>query len=505
MTTKDTKDTKDTKGRGQIKAFFQDTRRGITLCRGDCRKVLATLPAESIDACVCDPPYDLTSGKRGGSGPASLNTSSPAGLSRVTTGFMGKTWDGTGVAFDPATWAEVLRVLKPGAHLLAFGGTRTYHRMATAIEDAGFEIRDCVMWIYGQGFPKSLDVSKAIDKRNGHPRQRIRGVRSGVVAGTYAQDAWSKEFKDSVLSSDPITPAARQWQGYGTALKPAYEPIIVARKPVAGTIVDNVLKHGTGALNIDATRVGTTEAICAHYGTNGAAGHTFGNRQEYVPGIAGTVFNTQGRFPSNLILSHHPECRKVGTKKVKSSVAGAPQQLKTSKGCKGRAWANDASRHPEGHPVNEGLEKPGYADADGLETVDDYVCHPDCPMKLFPETGPSRSGGVAGWQDKYVGGTYSRIERTGYDEAPGSAARFFYCAKTSRKERGEGNTHPTVKPQSLMRYLVRLVTPPGGLVLDPFLGSGSTALAAIAEGFCILGIEQDAGYLRIAKRRLANT
>lgn len=224
----------------------------IRIITGDCRDVLRTLPEASVDSIVTDPPYHLTAGKKGGSGPASVNLESPYGRARVTTGFMGMTWDGGDVAMRPETWAECLRVLKPGGHLLAFSGTRTYHRMVCAIEDAGFEIRDQIGWAYGSGFPKSLDVSKAIDKAAGEyvpgevlPSSRTSGESNTGIASTFR----------AKTAANPQTEAARQWQGWGTALKPAWEPICVARKPLIGTVAENVLTHGTGALNIDGCRV----------------------------------------------------------------------------------------------------------------------------------------------------------------------------------------------------------------------------------------------------------
>ena len=207
------------------------------LLAGDCLALMPTLDRESVDAIVTDPPYGLK--------------------------FMGKQWDHGIPGF--AFWREAFHVVKPGAHLVAFGGTRTFHRLTCAIEDAGWEIRDCLSYLYGSGFPKSLDVSKAIDKAAGAVRERIRGVRSGVVGATFAQDAWSKEFKDSVLSSDPLTDAAKQWDGWGTALKPAWEPIILARKPLVGTVAANVQQHGTGGLNIDGCRIGTGGQMTAEH------------------------------------------------------------------------------------------------------------------------------------------------------------------------------------------------------------------------------------------------
>ena len=423
----------------------------IDIHHGDCREVMATLDAESVDAIVCDPPYGLS--------------------------FMGKGWDHgvPGVEF----WTEALRVAKPGAHLLAFGGTRTYHRLACAIEDAGWEIRDCVMWVYGSGFPKSHDVSKAIDKAAGAERERIRGVRSGVVGATYAGDEWSREFKDSVLSPDPITDAARQWSGWGTALKPAWEPIIVARKPLVGTVAQNVLTHGTGAINVDGCRVASSDQIAA------------------VTGKA-TLCGTRDGYDRP--WKHDPAALAARQKRANAAIEKA----------------NTLGRWPA-NLIHDGSDE---------------------VVGLFPQTtSGSRKAGrhlVAGGQGRY--GLFSEGDLPEIVGDSGSAARFFYCAKANKADRDEGceglgererggnrpgskdntgkfpdhdhrvlggNHHPTVKPTDLMRYLCRLVTPPGGVVLDPFTGSGSTGKAAILEGFRFIGIEREAEYVEIAKARIA--
>jgi site-specific DNA-methyltransferase (adenine-specific) len=271
--------------------------------------VLPSLTAASVDAVVTDPPYDLTTiGRTLQLRGASVNPRTGRVRSnrrRQAKGFMGQSWDGTGVAFRAETWAAVLRVLKPGGHLLAFGGPRTYHRMTCAIEDGGFEVRDCLLWLYGQGFPKSLDVSKAIDKAAGAKRDRIRGVRSGVVGSTYASDQGSLAYKDSVLCEEPITEDAARWRGWGTALKPAWEPIILARKPLSeSSVAANVLKHGTGALNIDACRIGTDDVRsrgvrkpgCQRFGGQNHRPHHEGEPAETVHGSA------CGRWPANVAL-----------------------------------------------------------------------------------------------------------------------------------------------------------------------------------------------------------
>ena len=474
---------------------------------GDCREVMPTLHPESVDSIVSDPPYGLS--------------------------FMGKGWDHgvPGVEF----WAEALRVAKPGAHLLAFGGTRTYHRLACAIEDAGWEIRDCVMWVYASGFPKSHDVSKAIDKRGGAvadfaafrdavkasmlankvTRSQLqtalgnfmlahyltagsqpaiptladyRIIRDTVGLGTEWDALFNDEAEREVVGQGkrnggppqpmwddndgrkwditaPATAAAKQWDGWGTSLKPAYEPIIVARKPLCGTVAENVLTHGTGGINVDGCRVGI------EHGDQKSEGGRVLSRQQENSGFGGgwgtttaSLDDGKGRWPANVIHDGSDEVV-AGFPNVKAGVAVRKNQTVS-------------------HFGNAGSPQPdlGYADS-------------------------------------------------------GSAARFFYCAKASKADRDEGcegllirqtiggcgtadpngddvcgkygsvksparNHHPTVKPTALMRYLCRLVTPPGGVVLDPFTGSGSTGKAAILEGFRFIGIEREAEYVEIAKARI---
>lgn len=383
---------------------------------GDCREVMATLDAASVDAVVCDPPYGLS--------------------------FMGKGWDHgvPGVEF----WAEALRVAKPGAHLLAFGGTRTYHRLACAIEDAGWEIRDCVMWVYGSGFPKSHDVSKAIDKAAGAKREVV-GVRPGhedfvhrtdAHSGGGRREGWNRPWQDDAdkvalhhMATAPATDAARQWSGWGTALKPAWEPIIVARKPLIGTVAENVLTHGTGGINVDGCRVGTDGGTRR----DGKADKPNDAGWENMRGH-GIATLASGRWPANVIH-------------------------------------------------------------DGNDEV----------VGLFPDTASgSRKAGrhvIAGRQGRY--GLFAEGELPEIVGDSGSAARFFYCAKASKADRSADNHHPTVKPTALMRYLCRLVTPPGGVVLDPFIGSGSTGKAAVMEGFDFIGIEREAEYVETARARIA--
>ena len=374
---------------------------------GNCSEVMAGMDAASVDAIVCDPPYGLK--------------------------FMGKAWD-HGVPGVPF-WTAALRVAKPGAHLLAFGGTRTHHRLACAIEDAGWEIRDCLMWLYGSGFPKSHDVSKAIDKATGAEREVVAlnpNSRPAKRKGGAGFDATvgGEPLGDMCITA-PATHEAQQWSGWGTALKPAWEPIIMARKPLDGTVANNTLTHGCGGLNIDGCRV------------------------EGVP--PSTV---QGQSDNKEIYA-------------------ADQRDK-------RAF----TPHPTGR-------WPANVIHDGSQEV----------LDGFPETksaGKARVGGKAtqGGEGGLLGVGNHEGNGMRYGDNGGSAARFFYCAKANKKDRGDGNTHPTVKPTALMQYLCRLVTPPGGTVLDPFAGSGSTLLAAHAEGFSSIGIEINPTYCDLIAARL---
>ncbi len=423
--------------------------------------VLKTIPDDSIDSIVTDPPYEL--------------------------GFMGKKWDNTGIAYSVELWSECLRVLKPGGHLLSFGGSRTYHRMACAIEDAGFEIRDQIMWVYGSGFPKSLDVSKAIDKATGAERQIVRdeitdlfGTREelrqkpaygiGANSGVFAGHAAGAMAKETLCATDE----ANTWQGWGTALKPAHEPIVMARKPLGEkTVAENVLRHGTGAINIDGCRVGN----------------------EKLGG--GTM----------------PDLRDVG---AMSKAATGIDKL-------------SFGQNPRPAIRKEQPSYTGRFPANFIHDGSDEV------LALFPDTGESTGGRIGkksmGNVTNVPAGQFTAGD-PGYGDS-GSAARFFYCAKAGKAERNAGleapptvkggsmtgaeyrpdrptnhpirqNFHPTVKPVALMRYLVRMVTPPHGTVLDPFTGSGTTGKAAILEGLTFIGIEQAAEYIPIAEGRMTH-
>lgn len=397
---------------------------------GDCLEVMDKLEADSIDAIITDPPYELN--------------------------FMGKGWDNAGVSFNKETWVKCLRLLKPGGYLLAFGGSRTFHRIACAIEDAGFEIRDTIMWIYGSGFPKSMNISKGIEDKNKY------GKANTIAKRKVGQNSDGKEYKVIQTNNGamgekkivnrreykPVDSSAKQWSGWGTCLKPAFEPIIVARKPFKGSLVDNILEHGVGGLNIDECRV----------------------RNEEQAQLSKNV--ASGRFPANIIHDGSEE-----------ATGGMPK----TKGCQGK-----------------GFKKGDY-------------------------------------KSSAVNTTFSRGDCVPYNDF-GSASRYFYCAKASKRDRDEGldefeektkvfngkpqssskeikdvekrftthlrNTHPTVKPTALMQYLVRLVCPKGSVILDPFMGSGSTGKATAYEnkdrnaGYSFIGIEQDEQYLEIAKARI---
>jgi site-specific DNA-methyltransferase (adenine-specific) len=381
----------------------------IRVLTGDCLDVLPTLGEASVDACVTDPPYGLS--------------------------FMGKNWD-HGVPGIPF-WKAVFRVLKPGGHLLAFGGSRTYHRLACAIEDAGFEIRDQIMWLYGSGFPKSLDVSKAIDKAAGAEREVVGESRTRQQVQEHKEQShggWNgmETENGGVLVTAPATDAARKWQGWGTALKPAHEPIILARKPLIGTVAANVLAHGAGALNIGACRVKGAESTVRnnHGGTGNPEQWRTGNGNDFQSG------SEIGRWPANLIHD--------GSEEV---VGAFPEST---------SGLMKAGTRPIGQRAIYGQDaKAGY------ETTRDY----------------------------------------GNDS--GSAARFFYTAKADKGDR-LSSKHPTVKPVDLMAYLCRLVCPPGGIVLDPFAGSGSTGMACMRDGFDAILIEREAEYVADIKRRIAH-
>jgi site-specific DNA-methyltransferase (adenine-specific) len=384
------------------------------------------LAGELFDACVTDPPYNLVSiVKRFGGANAAAAKGNTAFM-RVSKGFMSQKWDGTGIAFDPDTWRAAYDVLKPGAHLVAFGSPRTFHRMICAIEDAGFEIRDTLMWVFGTGFPKSHDVAKGIDKAAGSLEARGHGLN---VAGQNVQLNQNKEFRsdhpDYVLWS-PDTLEAAVWTGFGTALKPAFEPIILARKPLDGTVAGNTLKHGVGGLNIDGCRIpGTTVKWDKPRGGIWQTDAT----------AEGSLVPSEGRYPANLLHD--------GSDEVIACFPDSAGQLARAK--------TDGT--PKGNKIY-GASNHG------------------------PNANPEPRGDS------------------------GSAARFFYSAKANKTDRA-GSGHPTIKPLALMRWLCRLVCPPGGRILDPFAGSGSTLQAAYEEGFSSVGCEMEPEYVLDIMQRLS--
>jgi DNA modification methylase len=474
------------------------------ILHGNNLDILPTLADNSIDSIVTDPPYEL--------------------------GFMGKKWDSSGIAYSVELWQQCLRVLKPGGHLLSFGGTRTYHRVAVAIEDAGFELRDSIAWLYGSGFPKSLDVSKAIDKAAGAEREKriSQPTQERTEKGELLKNQRCNDCGKATFSSNPcvcprpdkvaITPEAQQWQGWGTALKPAFEPVIVARKPIEGTVANNVLKWGTGGLNIDGSRIGT-ETI-PQYQRTVVNGKAIGGKAVGIPQISNSITTyTQGRWPANVILGHTQSCQPTG-KTIKNKT-GAGKRTATF-GTQDTQSGGDGSGGWSGYEYQTEI----------------YDCVDGCPVKLLDEQSgtstskPFVSDGKKHLSNAKSGGAMSFAGSSHNDS--GGASRFFYVAKASKRDRNEGleelplgqskfgnqketvdgslnskhrgeprqNFHPTVKPTSLMEYLIKLVTPPNGTVLDPFTGSGSTGKAAILQGFDFIGIEMTEEYLPIIEGRL---
>lgn len=390
----------------------------VSVVQGDCIEVMRKWKAESVDAIVCDPPYflefmgkdwdkieEVSKANRGTltnmvnpNGKAKFKTKAPAFDTSASKGHKMQEWH--------LSWAkEALRVLKPGGHLIAFSGTRTYHRLGSAIEDAGFEVRDTIAWLYGSGFAKGLNVGKAMEKAGG------------------------------------LDEEAKQWEGWNTTLKPGIEPAVLARKPLAGVIIDNVLEHGTGAMNIDACRIPSGGTHGSAQDAGQGAGYEAHNKpgRKYGAGLGGIISapHPAGRWPANVIHDGSPEVL-VRFPHTKSGTGAVKR--KSAKGYR-RPHALGAESCPEGTPALS------YGDE-------------------------------------------------------GSAARFYYCAKASPSERGEGNNHATVKPVALMEYLLKLVVPPGGIALDPFCGSGTTLVAAVNRGINCIGIEKNPDYVKIAKKRI---
>lgn len=438
----------------------------MTLLLGDSLERLKELEANSVDSVVCDPPYGLA--------------------------FMNKKWD-----YDVPSvelWREVLRVLKPGGHLLSFGGTRTYHRMVVAIEDAGFEIRDMLSWLYGSGFPKSMDVSKAIDKQAGAEREVV-GLNPNHRGESQMINPFTKSLGQNGNLTAPATDDAKRWQGFGTALKPAVEPIVMARKPLEKglTVAANVLKHGTGSLNIDASRIGivggTAKANIKVGEVNGdRAGMSLGKNISYKRDISQLGV---GRWPANLILDE----RAAEMLDEQSGNLGKSAGGNSNAGSGLFEFGQDGSR--KGKPC--GFGDSGGASRFFLNVKGDPA---DEFCRFIYQAKASKRERNAGLEGMPV-----KIGEKNQELGPNAEYR-----QANAQERAQGithvkreqnqNHHPTVKPIKLCEYLVRMITPPGGTCLDCFMGSGSTGVAAARLGFNFIGIEREAEYLEIAKRRI---
>ena len=426
----------------------------MRLHNGDCLNILKMMIEDEVfvDSIVTDPPYEL--------------------------GFMGRSWDSTGIAFQKETWELCFKVLKPGGHLLAFSGSRTYHRMAVAIEDAGFEIRDQVMWLYGSGFPKSMNVGKIIDKKlrgvgigKSDPKSPLHGTKRQKIDGSNAKHDMSPLYKTQNVEYEYEHDISKQWDGWGTALKPAHEPLVLARKPLSEkSIADNVLKWGTGGINIDECRV---EGNDAKYPDTNPDFRDQGRQSKENMGIDKLSFG---------------QTENVKRKKV----------VRKSRDENG-VWTNN----------NSGMKAEGseYADADPRGRFPANVMHDgsDSIKKLFEDKSryfycaktpkAERNQGLDNFPIKQTQGGGGGIGN--YKDDVNSASGKFGSEKAPSK-----NTHPTVKPIKLMKYLCRLITPKGGTVLDPFMGSGSTGMAAKEENFEFVGIEKEEQYFNIASARI---
>ena len=419
----------------------------VVLHNADCLEFLKTLPENSIDSGVIDPPYHLSTVKRFGKKGSAEPKDRDGLFKRATKGFMGKTWDGGDIAFRVETWREILRVLKPGAHLLAFGHPRTCHRMTCAIEDAGFEIRDSLHWVYGQGFPKSHNIGKAIDKHRGHKGKvkARRKVDAGICGGHMHSGRKSSVKLQEIRE---LSRAAKKWEGWGTALKPAHEPIVMARKPLSErTIAKNVLKWGTGGINIDACRIPLIRG--EDIDDERRDGKKLFNG-EWGFRRVGYKSHGNGRYPSNLIISQ----------KVAADLDDKARYFYCPK-------VSTKER-------NEGCEhlKAKQQNSDGKQRTYNDRC-------------------------AVCGKKFTGSEKTRCQCPPG-------VKKTDKTVFKNRNNHPTVKPVALMEYLVTLITPKSGVALDCMMGSGSTGIACVNLGFGFLGIEKQEDYFEIAVARIQN-
>jgi DNA modification methylase len=414
---------------------------------GDCRERLLFFDPNSVDAIVTDPPYEL--------------------------GLMGRAWDKSGVAFDATMWRSALNALKPGGHLLAFSGTRTYHRMACAIEDAGFEIRDEIAWVYGTGYPKSHDVSKAFDKGREEERGYLDKPTGGLHIGTGATVSFGTGEPGRQLADNPVSENAKKWRGWGSALKPAHEPICVARKPLEGTIVENVAMWGTGALNIDATRVGYGNDSPTGRPGAGPARATYEAAKHGLP-VTGPEPWTPGggRWPPNLVADS--EAARVIDEQSGETNLTAHRVVSLSENGPRAAWRLPGGARPDNTYTDSGGASRFFPVFDIEESAIAYIPKPTTEER---EAGVTNDG---------LGQAEVATGPSNWNAAPKLA-----------------NDHPSLKPIALLRWLCRLVTPPEGTVLDMFNGVGSTGCAARLEGFNYIGIELDPRYARIARERIA--
>ena len=426
----------------------------MKLILGDCLDKLKELKDNSVDSIVTDPPYGLS--------------------------FMGKKWD-----YDVPSqeiWGECIRVLKPGGHLLSFAGSRTYHRMAVRIEDAGFEIRDQIMWIYGSGFPKSMNISKQIDKQAGLVgkiigQKRVTGTMNNKGGASVIRDG-HRDFSDEVLDvRELVSNEAKQWTGWGTALKPAHEPIVMARKPLSEkTVVDNVLKYGTGGINIDESRVGNEERLNKGMSSLGVM-----HDDSWKPRDVENT--TNGRFPANVIHDGSDEVTKL-----------FPNSKST--GGKGPKSMGTLGKNVFGKYKNDRLA----ANAGGLGDEGSAARFFYCPKTSKKD----RNEGLEHLEDKfYAAGNQAKAElKRGNTDFNSNTGKGRDERHNHNQVGMSKNNHPTVKPTDLMLYLIRLVTPKNGTTLDPFMGSGSTGKAAIRGGFDFIGIEREKEYMEISEARI---
>ena len=433
---------------------------------GDCKEKLKELDDDSIDAAVTDPPYEL--------------------------GFMGKKWDASGIAYNVELWKECLRVLKPGGHLLSFGGTRTYHRMAVAIEDAGFEIRDMLEWIYASGFPKSQNVGKAFDKKMGNEReitkeQKLQGTARRMKGGNY-NDFKGEDTADVVN----ITKGNSQWEGFGTALKPAHEPIVLARKPLSEkTIVENCIKHGAGALDIDGCRIPINDSYEKKHLDDIARGQENATNGKFFGGKGKSkASNTdiQGRFPANLAVTD--DALNDGT--ITKSTGGDGSKFNI----KNRNVYNKNSLHPQ---VKKGRYGIGLGDSGSKSRYFDIdVWGENHGLIQTPKA--SKSERNAGCED-----VWNLFEqRVGLEEKSTGHGNLQNSKGMERFDTYNRNNHPTVKPLHLISWLVRLVSKERDTVLDPFMGSGTTGVACKQLNRNFIGIESNEEYIKIAEKRIAH-